>query len=94
MQETLQFIENHINTISLIVTGLFLLSEALAEIPSIKANNVFRLIFNILTNLKNLLSSSKVKLLIKAAPTAVVPPVDKPIVTSEELIKTIDKSIK
>lgn len=46
----MQFLTLHYKEV---VTGLFLLSEALALIPSVKSNSIFQLIFNQLKKLQN-----------------------------------------
>ena len=74
MIEVFNFIEAHIDTISLIVTILFFLSEALAEIPSIKANNVFRLIVNLLVDIKKLLPIKTITIPTKDTPVGTTLP--------------------
>ena len=43
-------------TITLVVTVLFGISEALAQIPAVKANSVFEAIFNGLSKIKDILT--------------------------------------
>lgn len=40
------------NVIAGVLAGLWMVSEALASIPSIKANSVFQLVYNALTRVK------------------------------------------
>jgi hypothetical protein len=56
MGQAIQFVVDHKVEI---VTFLFLLSEALAMIPQVKANSVFGAIFNVLKSLKEKLVPAK-----------------------------------
>lgn len=54
MEGIITNIEQYINHVCIIITVLFIISEGLAQIPSIKANSIFQALSNIIKNLYSL----------------------------------------
>jgi len=54
MEGIITNIEQYMNHVFVILTILFIISEGLAQIPSIKANSVFQALSNIIKNLYGL----------------------------------------